>query len=197
MADRTRFLVLAGCAAAVLAGAYEWQRVPDDPSREPLRKIEPLSPLEVPPQAISSLAAYEAIIDRPLFNPQRRPRAPDEDSGETVPQPADRVTDASGWRLTAVLREAEQLTVLIEDRTRKTQALRKGDSLGDWKIDEIADDRVIMVSGSQRRTLMLHQFEPVARKLPTTPRNRRVTRRPLPAPAPAPAVRRATDDDEG
>ena len=114
-------------------------------------------------------------------------------SGNTAAQPAGRTTDATGWRLTAVLREAEQHTVLIEDQTGRTLALRKGDQLGDWKIEDISDDRVIIVSGTQRKTLMLHQFEPLAKKRRTTPSRRRITRRPVQAPA----VRRATDDDEG
>lgn len=194
MADRTRLLVLAGCAAAILAGAYEWQRVPDDPGDEALRKIEPMPPLEVPPQVISSLAAYEAIVERPLFNSNRRPPAPDQVADDNATRPVAGVTDATGWRLTAVLREAERHTVLIEDQTGRTLALRKGDSLGDWKIEEIADDRVIIVTGSQRKTLSLHQFEPLAKKRPRTrrPTSRRITRRPVQQP---PQVQRAPDND--
>ncbi len=198
MADRTRLLVLAGCAAAILAGVYEWQRVPDDPAEEALRRIEPLPPLEVPPQAISSLAAYEAIVERPLFNPQRRPAAPDQVADDSEARPAGAITDATGWRLTAVLREAERRTVLIEDRAGRTLALRKGDRLGDWKLEEIADDSVVIVSASQRKTLALHQFEPIAKKRPRRPGTRRITRRPVQQP---PQVRRAADeaddDDEG
>ena len=87
MADRTRMLILAGCAAAIVAGVYEWQRNPEVPGDEALRKIEPLPPLEVPPQAISSLAAYEAIVERPLFNPQRRPPAPDQVTDDAATRP--------------------------------------------------------------------------------------------------------------
>jgi hypothetical protein len=179
-----------------VVGVVEWHRVPEDPGREPLRDAEPLAPLEVTPPAISSLAAYEAIVERPLFNPERRPPPAEQAVDDTAATPAGSVTDATGWRLTAVLREAERHTVLIEDQTGRTLALKAGDSLGDWKIEEIADDRVIIVTGSQRNTLLLHQFEPEVSKprARKTPSYRRITRRP---PAQPPAVRRAPDDDEG
>ena len=193
MADRTRLLVLAGCAAAIVVGVLEWHRAPEDPGGEPLRDAEPLAPLEVTPPAISSLAAYDAIVERPLFNPERRPPPPEQAADESAATPVGSVSDATGWRLTAVLREAERRTVLIEDQTGRTLALKAGDSLGDWKIEEIADDRVIIASGCQGDTLLLHQNEPLAKKGGPATRNRRITRRPVQAPA----VRRVPDDDEG
>lgn len=193
MADRARLAVLLGCVAAIVVGAVEWRRDTVDPKQEPPREAKPLAPFEIPPQSINSLAAYEAIVERPLFTPGRRPpvaNAPDEHDAADAMNP---IADPSGLRLSAILCHADRQTVLIEDQTGETQILHRGDRIGNWRIEEIADDQIVIVAGAQRQSLMLHQFEPLPAQRRTTPVNRRTFRRPTELPV----ARRAPDDDEG
>lgn len=194
MADPIRLLVWAGCAAAILTGMHEWQRTPHDPEEGTARKIEPIAAIEAPPQAINSLAAYDAIVERPLFNPTRRAQDPEQATRDKVIKPPSKATDVSGWRLSAVLREADQRIVLIEDQAGRTQTLKQGDRLGDWKVEEIGDDQVTIVTGAQRRSLSLHQFDRPVKKVPKRPAKRPITRRPVPK---SPQVRRAPAEDSG
>jgi hypothetical protein len=180
MADRMTILLIAGYVGALALGAYELQRAPFVPPPPPKQGVEPPTPLQMPVDDIESLAAYDAIIERPLFRRDRQPATETSVSSSTEP----RVTkdEIAGMRLAAVLKGVDILTALLEDQTGKTKILHQGDQLGGWRIDEILDDSIVVVSGERKETLLVHRFDPVStnrtsrrRPLPT---NRKITRRP-------------------
>lgn len=195
MADRMSILLIGGYIGALALGAYELQRVPSVPGSIPGKAVEPLPPLEVPPDVIKNIAVFDAIIERPLFSRERLPEVATQSPGP--PKRLAQSDEIEGMRLTAVLKGPDSLTVLLEERSGQTRVLHQGDQLGKWRIEEIMDDRIIMVSEERTETLLVHQFDPVIMKRTTrrrpTPAGRQVTRRPAQAITPRPpAVDRKT-----
>ena len=193
MASPGKLVLVAGYIAALGFGAYEIWRAPtlSMPPAPPEQPAQTPPPLEVPPDVIRSIAAYDAIVERPLFNPDRRPESPEAESTQTESSvPEQGLIEIDGFRLTAVLRNADQTTVLIEDRAGKTLALHAGERLGDWSLDEILDDRVVLIADGRRKTLMVYDFSVPAAVTPPVQRgNRRAKQQPGPAPAPTRGVR--------
>jgi len=181
-------LLITGYLAALAVGAYELQRGPalSLPPQPPEQAAQTLPPLEVPPEVINSLAAYDAIVERPLFYQDRRPPASDPAEPQTTAEQVDEgAVEIDGFRLTAVLQDGDNITVLIEDRTGQTRTLHQGDRLGNWQLGEILDDRVVLIADGRRETLLVYDFAaPVAAARP--PRSaRRIPRRTQARVAPA------------
>jgi len=183
-------ILLVGAYIGALAlGAYELQRVPFLPPPPPKQAVEPPPPLQMPVDDIESLAAYDAIIERPLF---RRDRQPETDTpAPSRTQTGTKTDEIAGMRLAAVLKGPDSLTVLLEDQSGKTKILHQGDQLGRWRIDEILDDSIVVVSDGRKETLEVHRFDPVSKKRVSRRRpattNRNTTRRPSRAAPPEPA----------
>ena len=180
MVERMTILLIGGYIGALALGAYELQRDPYVPPPPPKPSVKSLPPLQMPVDDIESLAAYDAIIERPLFRRDRLPQAETQAPSRTQTRAA--TDDIDGMRLTAVLKGPESLTALIEDQSGETKILHRGDQLGSWQIDEILDDSIVVVSDGRKKTLLVHRFDAVStkRKLRrrATPANRRITRRP-------------------
>ena len=192
MASPANLVLIVGYVAALGVGVYELRganalSLPPAPPKQP---AQALPPLEIPPDVVRSIAAYDTIIERPLFNPERRPKPPAAESAETENLPEAERVEIDGFRLTAVLRNADQTTVLIEDRSGKTLALHAGEPLGNWRLDEILDDRVVLAADGRRETLMVYDFsQPPPVAAPVQRAKRRVKRQPVKKPAPAKRVR--------
>jgi len=173
-------LLVAGYISALALGAYELQRDPFVPPPPPKQVVEPLPPLQMPVDDIESLAAYDAIIERPLFRRDRQPVSDTPAPSRT--QTRAKTDEIAGMRLAAVLKGPDSLTVLLEDGSGKTKILHQGEQLGRWRIDEIRDDSIVVVSDGRKETLEVHRFDPVSTKRTSRRRppqtNRKITRRP-------------------
>jgi hypothetical protein len=197
MADRGMLFLIVGYIGAVGLGAYEMQRTPATVPESSGQTVRNQPPLDLPTTAIRNIAAYDAIIERPLFAKDRRPQA--EADGveiEQKPRGGDPSTGVEGLRLTAVLNDRGSMTALLEDRSGKTRALQLGEQLGDWRVQEILDESVVIVSDKGQETLVVHQFDPVApnrnlRRAPVST-GRRITRRPTQPTTEEPVVGRRT-----
>lgn len=174
MADRMTLLLIGGYIGALALGAYELQRVPSVPGGVSGQAAESLPPLEIRPDTIKSIEAFDAIIERPLFNSDRQP--PTIAQGSDEPQPPARSQKNERMRLTAVLKETKSLTALIEDQSGETIILHEGDKFGEWRVAEILDDRIIIESEEKKQILEVHQFDLV--------NTRRSARRRLPVARP-------------
>jgi len=188
MADRMTILLIGGYIGALALGAYELQRVPDVPEGTPAQGANSLPPLDVSPGVIKSIAAFDAITERPVFSRERQPESPTQDSNRT--QTTNKTDEIEGMRLAAVLKGRDSLTVLLEDASGETRILHQDDRLGKWRVSEILDDRVVMESDGRKETLLVHQFNPgytvkTPRRRPATSR-RQITRRPAPTITPTP-----------
>lgn len=185
MASPMSLLLIVGYVAAIGLGAYELKRAPSLalPPAPPEQAAQALPPLELPPEVIRSLAAYDAIIERPLFSSDRRPEAEEAAAAQSASGPAEEgAVEIDGFRLTAVLRDGSSTTVLIEDKTGKTRALHAGDRLGSWQLGEILDDRVALVADGRRETLMVYDFSPKTKARPVRRDYRRIPQLPRPRP---------------
>jgi len=181
VANPMNLLLIAGYVAAIGLGAYELRRAPSLalPPAPPEQALQALPPLEVPPEVIRSLAAYDAIIERPLFSPDRRPEAAVVAAAQSGPGQAEEgAVEIDGFRLTAVLRDGDATTVLIEDRGGQTRTLHAGDRLGNWQLGEVLDDRVVLVADGRRETLMVYDFSPQAKAKPVRRNYRRIPQLP-------------------
>jgi len=185
MADRMTLLLIGGYIGALALGTYELQRVSSIPAGVAGQATAPLPPLEIQPDAIKGIEAFDAIVERPLFNRERQPPAIIQSTDEA--QPKVRRQNTERMRLTAVLKEADRLTVLIEDQFGETQILHKGDKVGDWQVAEILDDRVVIRSEGKKKTLKVHQFDAVNISR-SAPQRRPVTRRQVTQRPPVPVA---------
>lgn len=190
MADRLTVLLvlgyLAGLGLLVLLLQHDPSAMPA-PTPAP---TQPIEPVELPPIAVQSIAIYDAVIERPLFNKERRPAAEAQGSTQTVDDRP--LEELDGFRLAAVLKGLGSITALVEDQSGATRTLRPGERLGKWKLEEILDDRVTLSADGRRETLHVYRFEPVQNRNQQTARTTRKTpRRIRPRPERAP-----TDEDE-
>lgn len=152
-----------------------------------------------------SIDTYKAIADRPLFSESRRPAPADStpDSATASREPVQRAADLSGTRVSAIFKDGESLTALVEFAGGETRAVRQGDDIGAWRIMEIRDDRLILGGRGEPQTLNVYDFDKVvvpratpaisARARTLDRRQNAVNRRTLPL---QPPVRGATDDNE-
>lgn len=160
MIDRATLLMAVGFVAGTALLAYELQREPALPPPPDSRSGEAIAPPELPPNEIRSLAAYDAISERPLFTPERRPAADDGGQAAQTAQ-ADTIEDIDGFRLTAVLQGFGSKTALVEDAAGKTRIIHQGEKLGNWEVQEILADHIVVLLDAQRKTLLVHRFDPV------------------------------------
>lgn len=184
MADRATLILLAGYLAGAGLLAYELQPTPPLAPPSPEQTVHAPPPVELPPIAINNVAIYDAIIERPLFSPDRR----QEDESDTpvaspAPQRVAAAEGIDGFRLAAVMKEPGSVTVLIENPSGETLALHQGDKLGSWQIEEILDDRVVIVSDTRRETLMVYRFDPVVERQRPKPAPDMLRRRLLQVPS--------------
>jgi hypothetical protein len=143
-----------------------------------------LPTLEIAPP---DLATLRATLERPLFDDDRRPDAPDA-AGATAPETA-AASKAAPVRLSAIVvaPDGSRLALVKPDGQQEAQRVRTGDSVAGWKVTEISDEAVSLAAGDQRTVVPLRVYEsPSAR-----PRARKPPRRPpaeTPRRAPAPAT---------
>lgn len=126
--------------------------------------------------------AFAAIATRPLFSPTRRPSeaAPD---GPTGPVSA----DLSAYTVTGIVNSADGGVAILEKSggaPGQGLVLGLGDTIEGWTLDEIHEDRIVVLKDGERQELVL-------RKDKARPRARTRTRRAQPgAQQPAQTPRR-------
>lgn len=127
---------------------------------------------------ITGEAAFAAIATRPLFSPTRRPP---EGSTDSTTGPIS--SDLSGYVVTGVVTSADGGVAILEKsggaaKQEPGLVLGIGDTIESWTLEEVREDRIVLLKDGEREELML-------RKDGVRPR----TRRPR-AGAPATAPRR-------
>ena len=70
-------------------------------------------------------------------------------------------------------------------RSGKTLTLHEGERLGSWRLDQILDDRAVLIADGRRETLMVYDFsKPAAAAMRARAANRRPPRQTRQQPAP-------------
>ncbi|WP_078119540.1 hypothetical protein [Thiosocius teredinicola] len=179
MADRKLLLLVAGYAIALTWGAVELRHTSPLPAEPDDVDTQPIAPIAVQPDNVINISAFDEIVDRPLFVAGRRPiNEAGTEVAEVIESDADAETtgEIEGKRLTAVIQDGDQYIALIEDIAGNTTVLRSGDRIAGWQIESIANDRLTLIAGGQRKTLLVYNFD-AARPTPIAGANRPTRRR--------------------
>lgn len=143
----TGLAVLAACLGFLpspfgLVGALSRPPAPE------VRDVGPVSLREMP-----ALAAYEPLMQRPLFNPGRTPdpvRAPSVPVGAPV---ASALGDLSQYRVVGIAGDSQTRIALVRKGEGEVRTLRLGDSLDGWTVRAI-DGRGVSISGGGRTEVL-------------------------------------------
>ena len=152
--------LLALCLLCVVATAveigrpYKLQTAADAdkaaPQAEPVAPDHPPADRRLPP-----LAEYGAILERPLFLPDRRPYIAPEPVVAT-PAAAARTTSAIRFLLSAVIITPDKRIALIQpEQNGKPRRLARGDEHDGWRLIAIEPRRISLRQGDEIRQLRL------------------------------------------
>lgn len=98
-----------------------------------------------------SLEALGDMVSRPLFNVSRRPIAVEKTISDEKPAVLNLMLSG------IVIGQARQIAHLRSAFDRQTLALSVGDKIGDWQIQSIFPDRVVLRSGGRIETLFMQK----------------------------------------
>ena len=112
--------------------------VAQDPAGDPARPVFALPPV----------TTFQALVDRPLFNPARKGGA--EPAGQ---QPANISVGPTGsFRLIGIAGDGGRAVALLRDESSGEQfRLLAGDSVAGWRIVGIVDGSLELAAGGQTR----------------------------------------------
>lgn len=100
---------------------------------------------------LPSVDAFQEITSRPLFNVSRRPIVVDE------PVPAVKQAELNVMLSGIVIDHSQKIAHLRSTTDKRVQALSVGDRIGDWRIEAIEPDRVLLRSGNKVETLYMQK----------------------------------------
>lgn len=177
---------IVGLWAWVLVGAlgaaallWQWRHPPHPPTSgiaggaqlPDLPVAAPLEPFQLPP-----LEQYGEVMTRPLFIATRRPELPPE---ETAPEPPPAGPEQT-FVLLGVMMTPETTMVLLrpEAPNARTARIKPGETIGEWRLETVSADRVVLRKGEATQEL------PLAR--PRTPPGPRAARGPARTARPVP-----------
>ncbi len=145
-------LVAAGCATALYAelqAQAEGAQAAAPAAPEPAALALP--GIEEPAVAVPPLAAYAAVVERPLFSPARRPAVVAPPDAAAPPARSDELT------LRGVMLAPHKRVALIEIEGADEEArwLAEGETLHGWTIEAIHARHVVLSEDGESRQLAL------------------------------------------
>lgn len=152
MAQRFLWLLNIGLALAL---AWLWVDETGQPRPQVWAAPAALAPGATAAAAAPAAAApgnpaqYMAILDRPLFAPDRRPPPPPE-----PPAPPPPPDPLASFTLYGVYGSGEQGGILAKSDGR-LRRIRTGEGLGDWTLQSVQGRQVTLVRAGETRTLTL------------------------------------------
>lgn len=124
--------IACGLAAIAMLAAFAWP-IDGGPTPLPRRPVAPMPPPD------------EAALQRPLFDPGRRPwtaRGPRDSLLGDPPRPV--------LTVRGILLDGAAARVLIDDGSGSRDWLARGEGRGDWRVAAIGRDAVTLVQGERR-----------------------------------------------
>lgn len=108
---------------------------------------------------VTGEAAFAAIATRPLFSPTRRPP---EGSVDSPTGPVS--SDLSGYVVTGIVTSADGGVAILEKSggvpgREPGLVLSPGDTIEGWTLEEIQDDRIVLLKDGEREELALRKDE--------------------------------------
>lgn len=160
-------------ALAVVTGALAWLAAGSEIDTRPIAPNGeaalrgPLVAATAGPAANRPLSAYRETLDRPLFEPSRRPR-PEEPDGPLADDAATpkRSPTADGLRIVGIMTGKGGAAVprALVRAPEEPQAIwvEAGAIIGGWKVARIGDRTVTLENGPQRHELNLFSDGPLS-----------------------------------
>ncbi|MCF4125471.1 hypothetical protein [Methylobacterium sp. SyP6R] len=124
--------IACGLAAIVMLGAFAWP-IDGGPAPLPRRAVAAMPPTD------------ETALQRPLFDPGRRPwtaRGPRDILFGDPPRPV--------LTVRGILLDGAVARVLIDDGSGSQAWLARGEGRGDWRVIAVGRDEVTLVQGERR-----------------------------------------------
>lgn len=148
-------------ASLLLTGFIGWRLWAGLDARSPPTLRQPaaasLDAFAAPPLAAFAappLTAFTAVIERPLFVPDRRPRDPE-------PQAQ---ADAGALRLVGVVASKNRMAAVLRDGDGRTYTLAAGEAGPGWRVTLVESDRAMVEDAGGVRE---HRLSPRAAEPPT------------------------------
>lgn len=123
--------------------------------------VEQLAALQLPP--LPPLSRFNAILERPLFSPTRRPE--EDDSGTVAGATLEELN--AQWRLTGIMLVGAELKALLQQRSGDVQRiLGTGMPLDDsWVLTEVHPDHIRLQAGDVQVMMQLHEPRSTERRV--------------------------------
>lgn len=157
----TKFLLLAGLVVV----PYLWWTNSDPPrpaapvvraAADPGGAAPPPGALE--PYALPPLERFAAVVERPLFSPTRRmppieePPEVVEAPAEPAPEPPPAGPEEPELRFFGTVRQGGRALALVTfPATNAVARLGAGDRVGEWEVDQVEPNRLVLAIGEERR----------------------------------------------
>ena len=159
--------------------AYQWKDwPPPNPAARPVTQapIATGGAGEVDPDPLARLSppeprdTYAAVIERPLFRPERKPPDPDENEPEQPEPEPETATTLDGMDLSAVVITGGVTSAWVKPPgSGDLIRLRLGDDLEGWSVKEIQPDRLVLERQGERDELPLRDFTAAPPPAPPAP----------------------------
>ena len=124
-----------------------------------------IKPFDLPP-----ISDFTSIIERPLFEADRRPESIDGGGQNEIvtPQSAPGNGDAGNMILSAIVLADDKAIALVQTKTdHKIHRLETGETIGGWTIKKIKNKEIILSKGNETRNLeLLVMKSPAAGSIP-------------------------------
>lgn len=156
MAGLLLWLLLGGMAA--VAVFWQLKHPPQPPtlaagaakSSPTLPSLEPIKPFRLP-----SLERYGEILARPLFVAARKPEPPPPEE-EAPPEKPVAGPDKKPFLLGVFITSETTAALLRPDEPNaKVARVKPGESVGEWRVETILPDRVVLSKGQTKHELPL------------------------------------------
>lgn len=124
----------------------QWRHWPVPPAQPPQLDDVRAALLHANPAAA---AAYPAVLERPLFNPARRPVASASSAPAAAPPPPSAIEQA---RLQGIVAGPTLSGALVEEGGQP-RFVRIGETVGDWTLARVQGRQAVFTRHGQERTL--------------------------------------------
>lgn len=159
-------IAMAALCAVLAAAVYsELGRKPVPPRLAPANPVKsmPLLPNAATPASLPAVTALSALVEKPLFFPARR--LPDPEPEEPT-KPTARPDLAI--KVTGVIITPKRSVALVRiPPSTDTLHLSIGDRVGDWRLQKIFKDRIVLGLETETKEVIIEDTPPPrARKVP-------------------------------
>ena len=107
--------------------------------------------------AKADIVDYAAVLERPLFAPDRRAHTPDTKAVEKAVAPA--IPQLPHVQLKGVIITPEQkIAVLENDPDQKIIYIQQGEEISGWHVSKLTKDKIVLSYGTTKHEFLLRNY---------------------------------------